>query len=79
MAHFCGKTHSARDRRRGFGEDEDQRVSVAGATSDAAVQWPAPTEEQIARLAYSYWEARGCTGGTPEADWFRAEAELRGR
>jgi hypothetical protein len=35
-----------------------------------------PTQEQIARLAYSYWEARGCQGGSPEADWVRAEQEL---
>lgn len=32
--------------------------------------------EDIARLAYSYWEARGCPYGSPEEDWFRAEAEL---
>jgi hypothetical protein len=33
--------------------------------------------EAIARLAYSYWEARGCQGGSPEEDWFRAEQELQ--
>ena len=32
--------------------------------------------ETVARLAYSYWEARGGVGGTPEDDWFRAEHEL---
>ena len=32
--------------------------------------------EDIARLAYSYWEARGCPLGSPEEDWFRAEMEL---
>jgi hypothetical protein len=32
--------------------------------------------EAIARLAYSYWEAHGGAGGTPEDDWFRAEHEL---
>ena len=36
----------------------------------------APTQEQIACLAYSYWEARGCQGGSPEEDWLRAEREL---
>ena len=35
-----------------------------------------PTREDIARLAYSYWEARGCQGGSPEEDWVRAEREL---
>jgi hypothetical protein len=32
--------------------------------------------DAIARLAYSYWEARGYQGGNPEDDWFRAEREL---
>jgi hypothetical protein len=34
-------------------------------------------EDAVARLAYMYWEARGCQGGSPEADWLRAEQELR--
>ncbi len=38
---------------------------------------PVPTREEIARLAYLYWEARGCQGGCPEEDWLRAEQELR--
>jgi len=33
-------------------------------------------EERIALLAYSYWEARGCRGGSAEEDWFRAEKEI---
>lgn len=33
--------------------------------------------ETIACLAYSYWEARGCQGGSPEEDWLRAEQHLR--
>lgn len=37
---------------------------------------PQPTSEEIAKLAYSYWEARGCQGGSPEEDWFRAQREL---
>lgn len=36
-----------------------------------------PTHEDIARLAYSYWEARGCQGGSQDEDWLRAVAELR--
>ena len=34
------------------------------------------TRDDIARLAWSYWEARGYQGGSPEEDWFRAEREL---
>ena len=36
------------------------------------------SQDEIARLAYSYWEARGYTGGTSEEDRLRAERELRG-
>jgi hypothetical protein len=35
------------------------------------------TNEAVAQLAYSYWEARGYQGGSPEEDWLRAEQELR--
>jgi hypothetical protein len=34
-----------------------------------------PTHAEIARIAYSYWEARGRQGGSPEEDWYRAERE----
>ena len=44
----------------------------------AAVATPAESfQSAVARLAHSYWEARGFQGGSPEADWFRAERELR--
>ena len=35
------------------------------------------SNDAVARLAYSYWEARGYQGGSPEEDWLRAEQELR--
>jgi hypothetical protein len=35
---------------------------------------PAPPEhEEIAILAYMYWEQRGRPDGCPDEDWFRAE------
>ena len=37
-----------------------------------------PSPDEIARLAYSYWAARGYAGGSSEQDWLRAERELRG-
>jgi hypothetical protein len=40
-------------------------------------EWRPPTHEEVAHLAYSYWQARGCRGGSPWEDWFRAERELR--
>ena len=36
-----------------------------------------PSQEAVAALAYSYWVARDCQGGSPEEDWLRAEQELR--
>ena len=32
--------------------------------------------DQIARIAYGYWEARGFQAGSPEQDWLRAEQEF---
>lgn len=56
---------------------------VEGATvQDAAEVKPtaaAPSHEEIATLAYLYWESRGFEGGSPEDDWFRAERELLSR
>jgi hypothetical protein len=49
------------------------------ATVVVAVPVEEPTRAQIAELAYLYWEARGCHGGSPEEDWLRAEQELRQR
>lgn len=40
---------------------------------------PVPTNEEIAKLAYSYWVARGYQPGSPQEDWLRAERELRSR
>ena len=34
------------------------------------------THEDVAVLAYSYWEARGRQDGFAEQDWLRAEREL---
>jgi hypothetical protein len=43
----------------------------------AAVAVCEPSQDEIASLAYSYWEARGYAGGSSEEDWLRAERELR--
>jgi hypothetical protein len=32
---------------------------------------------ETARLAYSYWQARGGTHGSAEEDWLRAEQEMK--
>jgi hypothetical protein len=33
--------------------------------------------DEIAKLAYSLWAARGYQPGTPEEDWLRAEHQLK--
>jgi hypothetical protein len=43
-----------------------------GEVADAGVS----LRERIALLAYSYWERRGCQGGSPEEDWYCAEREI---
>lgn len=56
-------------------------VEVSSAPASEPEALPvAPAEsfqDAVARLAYAYWEGRGYQGGSPEADWLRAERELR--
>lgn len=51
--------------------------AAAPDSTDSSQMFP-PTEEEISRLAYSYWEARVREGqpGSAEEDWFRAERDL---
>ena len=35
------------------------------------------THDDIATLAFSYWQRRGYQGGSQQEDWGRAERELR--
>jgi len=53
-----------------------QRAKTVAAQPVAAAS-NAPTFEQIAQLAYTIWESRGCQGGSPEEDWHAAEEKLR--
>jgi hypothetical protein len=63
MAHFYVRTHTPRTTLRGC-EPKPPRI---------------PTHEEIGRLAYSYWEARGRQAGSETEDWLRAERELKRR
>lgn len=38
---------------------------------------PAPTHDEIARVAFCYYELRGKREGHDVEDWLRAEQELR--
>jgi Protein of unknown function (DUF2934) len=43
------------------------------------VDHPESLHTQIAALAHSLWQERGCPEGTPEADWFTAEQQIAER
>ena len=49
---------------------------LAMATPVLAAKPAESHRDAVARLAYSYWEARGYQGGSPETDWLRAEQEI---
>ena len=47
-------------------------------TSDTKVTTtPRIPESEIAELAYTLWQERGCPDGSPTEDWFRAEDILQ--
>ena len=65
---------------------QEEHVHTAGESdhgsddaTDLGIEHPTWDHEAIARLAYFFWEERGCTNDSPDEDWFRAEAELRNR
>jgi len=60
-----------------FAATEPSGAAVAEAYSDPID--PVLEHEEIAQLAYSYWETRGFCSGSPEEDWYRAEEELKRR
>lgn len=61
---------------------EASQPESAGAAPEsvgAALSSAVSIREQIAQLAYSYWEARGYQHGDPDEDWYRAEREILSR
>jgi hypothetical protein len=57
------------------------RESAAPAASEQAAPGPVRqiSQEEIARLAHSYWVERGYTHGSSVEDWLRAERELKAK
>ena len=43
----------------------------------ASLSEPGTLQEEIAALAYSLWQSRGCPEGTPDEDWSNADETLR--
>ena len=67
MAYFGGRTHCGRTRSGlVLNRLPDRETSPL-------------RHEEIARLAYAYWEARGRQGGSALEDWLSAEHELMRR
>jgi hypothetical protein len=58
-------------------EDQAQQV-VSSGDDERNTEDTGAEHDEIAILAYSYWEERG-GGGSAEEDWLRAEEELRNR
>jgi hypothetical protein len=63
---------------------ETSLFSSASAADTASSELAAPaangdSREEIARIAYGYWVARGYVAGDPLEDWVRAENEYRQR
>ena len=54
-------------------------TATTATDADITLTYSVVASDEIAKLAYSYWEARGCQGGSPEEDWLRAEQELSAR
>jgi uncharacterized protein involved in copper resistance len=57
-------------------EPSNSEISSKDSTRTAKAE-STVDREAVARLAYSYWEARGFIGGSAEQDWLRAEKEIR--
>lgn len=70
MPHFFGRTHSTRLRAEPVTPTEEPEDCYIAPVV-------APTHEEIAALAHSYWEKGGRRHGSHMEDWFRAEKDLR--
>ncbi len=53
-----------------------ETIAVAETTPAPVETFVAPTHDEIAARAWTYYESRGYQGGSAEEDWFRAEREL---
>ena len=66
MLYSCGKSNLI----------HRPRSTMSNGVHSVAPPRHVATHEEIAALAYSYWEARGYRGGSALDDWLRAEREL---
>ena len=53
-----------------------QAAAPASFAVDSVIAKPIPTHQEVALLAVQFWNERGRPFGSPEVDWYRAEATL---
>jgi hypothetical protein len=70
MDYFRGRLHALRSHFHSTAENENGPANAPVIAS---------AHEDIARLAYSYWQARGRQDGSALEDWLRAEREIERR
>ena len=58
-------------------QDSETQRSDRSADPSQFQASPMSTQDQIARLAYSIWERRDTSQGSPEQDWQEAERQIR--
>jgi Protein of unknown function (DUF2934) len=51
-------------------------VRLASVEAETALTEARIQHQEIAGLAYSLWQQRGCCEGSPERDWFEAEQRV---
>jgi DUF2934 family protein len=56
--------------------EKNMKKSAAIGDASQSQSSGASMQEDIARLAYTLWEQRGCPIGSAEFDWFAAEEKL---
>jgi hypothetical protein len=57
---------------------EDANTSMEQLFSAHPETAPSSRQTEVAQLAYSLWQQRGCPEGSPEIDWLNAEQQLNG-
>jgi hypothetical protein len=61
------------DKSSGLGESRSKLPTQAAEIVALGVA----NHDDVAALAYRFWQRRGCPIGSDQEDWFRAEQELR--
>ena len=77
--HLTGRELSRRALEHSHEAHQETEHARNGGTNEhaAAAQRHDAGQEDVARLAHSLWEARGCPDGSPDEDWFRAAQQLQ--